>query len=138
MQKTYRLFISHAWRHHDDYDRLINLLKNSPYFMWQNYSRPKDRPLVNPNHPSSHAYLSAKLADQIRPVHCVVVLAGIYATYSEWIQEEIDIARRMGKPIIGVRPWGSMHISNPVRDAAAEVVGWQTGSIIEAIRRNSL
>lgn len=138
MQNTYRLFISHAWRHHDDYDRIIDLLEKSPNFHWANYSRPRENPLVDPNRPSSHAYLCKKLEDQIKPVHCVLVLAGIYSTHSDWIQEEIDIARRMGKPIIGIKPWGNERVSSVVKEAADEIVGWQASSIVDAVKRHSL
>lgn len=36
----------------------------------------------------------------------MIILAGMYAAHSEWIDYEISEAVRMGKFIIGVRPWG--------------------------------
>lgn len=38
--KIYDLFISHAWRDDDDYNRLVNLLLAAPLFKWRNYSVP--------------------------------------------------------------------------------------------------
>ena len=46
--------------------------------------------------------------------HAVIILAGVYATYSKWINIEIDLAEEgftYAKPIIAIRPWGSQRIS---------------------------
>lgn len=71
-------------------------------------------------------------------MHCVIVLSGLYVAYSYWIQKEIDIALRFGKPIIGVKPWGRERVSGIIQEVAREIVGWRTDSIISAIRRHSL
>ena len=47
--KTYDLFISHAWRYHEDYDRLVTLLNNAPNFKWRNYSVPRHDPKIDPD-----------------------------------------------------------------------------------------
>jgi hypothetical protein len=41
------------------------------------------------------------------PSSVVLILAGVYATYSKWIDAEIRIAKEYGKPIIAIEPWGS-------------------------------
>jgi len=43
--KTYRIFISHAWKYNADYYRLVKMLKNAIYFSWQNYSVPEHDPV---------------------------------------------------------------------------------------------
>ena len=75
----------------------------------------------------------------MRPCHVVVILAGVYATYSKWIDAEITLAQafRTSKPILAVRPRGNTRISQSVRDAADELVNWNTASIVAAIRRLS-
>jgi len=62
----------------------------------------------------------------------------MYVSYRYWIQKEIDIALEMGKPILGIMPWGSLRIPQAVQDAADEIVGWSTSSIVTAIRENAL
>ena len=62
-------------------------------------------------------------------------MAGVYATYSKWINKEIEIAKRYGKPIIAITPWGNQNISSVVRDAAFDIVKWQTNSIKAAIQK---
>jgi hypothetical protein len=37
---------------------------------------------------------------------CVLVIAGMHACYSSWIQSEIEAALEMQKPIISVAPKG--------------------------------
>ncbi len=67
-------------------------------------------------------------------------MAGVYSSYSKWINKEIVIANKgfaNPKPIIGIIPWGQTNISKIVQDNADEMVGWNTESIVAAIRRHS-
>jgi len=83
--KTYDLFISHAWTYNDEYYRLIQLLDDAPSFHYRNYSVPEHDPLgTRTNH-----QLREALGRQIRPVNCVLVLAGMYANYRDWMKAEI-------------------------------------------------
>ncbi len=131
--KLYSVFVSHSWDYSDEYDRFVNLLDKAPNFSWRNCSVPKKNPLD-----TTDESLTKALKDQIRPAGIVVVLAGMYVAYSYWIQKEIDIAEDMEKPIIGVKPWGNQRVPQAVQDAAITIVGWNTDSIVEAIRKHSL
>jgi hypothetical protein len=62
----------------------------------------------------------------------------MYANYREWIQKEMEIANYYSKPIVGIIPWGQTNVPQIVRNVAKEMVGWNTNSIIDAIRRYSL
>jgi len=126
----YRLFISHAWRYHEAYDRIIDFLDNAPNFIYSNYSVPQPSGFQK----MTNSELEEEIKQQIRPVETVVVLGGIYVSYSKWIQFEIDYAKSLMKPIIGIQPWGSERTPQSVRDAANIVVGWNTASIVKAIR----
>lgn len=128
--KEYRLFISHAWRYHDEYERIVNMLNKADRFRWKNYSVPKHDPADG----NTTSALKKKLKDQMRLAEVIVVLAGVYATHSDWIQFEMDQAEQWKKPILGVEPWGKQRTSTAVRDASDEIVGWNTSSIVSAIR----
>lgn len=132
--RTYRVFISHAWRYTDDYKRLVGLLDNASNFQWANYSVPK----ADPIDANSSARLTEAIRNQIRPSQIVVILAGMYVNHSDWIQFEMNFAGGLGKPVIGVEPWGSARTPAAVQNAASELVGWSTSSIVAAIRRWSL
>jgi len=136
--KTYDIFISHAWRYSDEYNRLVELLNEAPRFKWRNYSDPRHDPVIDPNDDVGRRKLKKELDDQIRPVNCVIVISGMYVAHRYWIQTEIDIATRYQKPIIGVRPRGQERIPQAVQDVADEMVGWNTESIVSAIRRHAL
>lgn len=136
--KTYDLFISHSWRYSDEYKRLVDLLNNAPYFKWRNYSCPEHDPAIDPDSEAGKRKLMQALKNQIKPVNCVIVLSGLYVVYSYWIQKEIEIAVEYYKPIIGVKPWGKPLVPRAVQEVAAEIVGWNTNSIVDAIRKHSL
>ena len=128
---VYNLFISHSWSYSNQYDGLIRLLDGKPGFSYKNYSVPKDDPIHNA---PSDRKLREAIESQIRPASCVLILAGVYSTYSKWINIEIDIAKKLGKKIIAIEYWGSERTSAIVKNAADEVVKWNTDSIVRAIR----
>ncbi len=129
--RTYKLFISHAWGHNEDYYRLVEFLKAAPYFKWRNLSVPEHDPLVTDR-------LQYELRNQMRDAHVFLILSGMYVAHSDWIEFEIDFARRIGRPIIGIRPWGNERVPAAVQNAATEIVGWHTESIVRAIREHAL
>ena len=133
MVKTRNLFISHSWDYGDAYERLCGFLSEASYFRFNNYSVPRDDPIHNaPN----QQLLRAAIKRQMTPCHVVVIIAGVYATYSKWIKEEIALAQGgfLGpKPILAVEPWASERTSTVVREAADLVVGWNTNSIVQGI-----
>lgn len=127
----YNLFISHSWSYSDSYDKLINLLNNDTYFKYKDYSVPKNDPIHNAKYDYE---LKQAIERQIRPASCVIILAGVYATYSKWINIEIDIAKTLNKKIVAVEPWGSEKTSSKVKLNADRIVKWNSKSIIDAIR----
>ena len=132
--RTHNLFISHSWSYSENYERLVALLKKRSYFRFKDYSVPRNDPIHNA--PTDRALRSA-IRNQMQPCGVVLVLAGVYATYSKWIDIEIDLAEsgfQNPKPIVAVEPWGSKKTSRRVKDAADEVVKWNTESIVSAIR----
>lgn len=127
----YNLFISHSWSYSDAYDSLVNLLDSNPYFNYKNYSVPKDDPIHNARYDYQ---LKEAIKNQMQHASCVLILAGIYSTYSKWINIEIELAQEMGKKIIAVEPWASEKTSFVVKNAADVIVKWRTDSIISAIK----
>jgi hypothetical protein len=134
--KTYDLFISHAWKYGDNYTRCINLLNNANNFKYRNYSAPKDKPLIPEGTTVPNKKILEKIENKIRPVNCFLVFAGMYSSYSDWIQEEINIALNLNKPIIVIKPWGQQRTPSIFNDI--EMIGWNTDSIVKAIRDNSI
>lgn len=69
---------------------------------------------------------------------CVIILSGMYVAYSEWIDYEIDTAIELGKPIIGVRPRGQEKTPSKVSNNADVMVGWNSNSVVQAVRDYAL
>lgn len=129
----YNLFISHSWSYPNAYKGLTKLLDNASYFYYKNYSVPKDNPLTIRSR-FYESELRNKIKNQMRLCHVLLILAGVYASYSESIDMEINVANELGKPIIAIEPWGSEKTSLKVKQNADKIVGWNTDSIISAIR----
>ena len=138
--KTYDLFISHAWKYGDDYDRLISMLNEAPNFSYRNYSAPEDNPLVNRDGTpvSNKTQIKDAIRRKINPVNCVLVISGMYYKNREWMQFELDYAKQKNKPIVAIKPRGNVIMPKEITDVADEVVNWNTDSIVTAIRNNSL
>jgi hypothetical protein len=134
MANTKNIFISHSWTYSDAYEKLEKLLNERGYFPFKNYSVPKDDPIHNaPFDYQLYDAIKAKIA----PSSCILIIAGIYSSYSKWIDKEIKIAKTEfynPKPIIAIEPWGSEKTSKLVKDNADAVVKWQKDKIVEAIR----
>ncbi|MGL5382802.1 MAG: TIR domain-containing protein [Culicoidibacterales bacterium] len=127
----YNLFISHSWTYDSEYNRLTNLLDSHGYFRYKNYSVPKNDPIHNANNDTQ---LRAAIRRQMQPASCILILAGVYSTYSKWINIEIELAKEMNKRIIAIEPWGAQRTSSVVKKSADVCVKWQGISIIEAIK----
>ena len=129
--QTYHLFISHSWNYADKHDRLVEMLSTHPTFTFKNFSVPPHNPIVGA---LTDQQLEIAIENKIRPCSAVLIMAGMYSTYSKWINKEIEIAKRMGKVIIAIKPFGAERISTVVRDAAHAECAWNTNSIVSSIR----
>lgn len=132
-EKTYKLFISHSWDYEDQYERLKELLDDVPGFAFLDYSVPQDDPLET----KSRAELRRQLTAKIKQTSAVVIISGMYASYSDIIEMEIDIANELDKPVIGVKPWGNKQVPKKVREEAYVIVGWNSQSIANAVQEHA-
>ncbi|MDE0399796.1 MAG: TIR domain-containing protein [Candidatus Poribacteria bacterium] len=117
------LFISHSWNYSGDYYRLKSLLENRGYFNFRNYSVENEDPKNN----------WTEIENNIKWSSIVIVIAGVYASYSSSIKKEIRLAQNHYKSTLAIIPWGSGR-SSDLRNECDRVVGWNTESIVSAIR----
>lgn len=129
--RRYDIFICHDWSYDDQYDGICGFLDDAPAFLWRNLSVPEHDPL------DTNDMLEKNLRDQIRPADVMLVLAGMYTARSQWMDWEMSFARRIGKAIIGIKPWGNLQLPVVVQRNADEIVGWNTDAIVAAIRRHA-
>lgn len=131
---NYRIFISHAWKYGEEYDRLVALLDSTSNFSYYNYSAPKEKPLALSSSHVSKAELKEAITAKIRNAQVVLVIGGMYTLYHEWMAYEVNEAMRMGKPIIAIMPWGGVYMPLELQSKATRQVGWNSASIVKAIR----
>lgn len=127
----YNLMISHSWHYNEHYNKVVNWLNEGlGETEWKNLSVSADNPLDT----TTDRELKEKLSNRVRLSSAIIVLAGMYASYSKWIDYEIDEAIRMNKVIIGVRPWGQERIPKKISDNATITVGWNKNSVVNAVK----
>lgn len=134
MNKTYRLFISHSWAYGDAYDKILAFFK-AQNLDFYNHSVPINDP-IHTN--GTDKQLREVIDTKIKGTSCVIILAGVYSSYSKWIQKEIEIAKAYNKPIIAVEPWASEKTSQIVKINADIIVKWQSKSVVDAIIKYSV
>jgi hypothetical protein len=131
MAKEYHIFISHSWVYPNDLRNLRKLLKDRGYFNVEFEEASADEPINSEN----AIYIKNRLKQKISKSNIVLGIAGMYASYSDWMSWELDKANELDIPIVGVIPWGQERVSKTVREKAKEVVRWNTESIVQAIRK---
>jgi hypothetical protein len=136
--QTVDIFITHAWRYHQDWKHLVDLLNAHGARDWRNFSLPWYDPALDPRTEKGGQLVRWHLESQIIPVHAVVLLAGVIREPGtrKWLDFELDMARKHAKPIIVVPPWGETSVVPAVRDLADATVGWNAAELLAIIERN--
>ena len=130
MAKEYHIFISHSWAYPDDLKNLRKLLNERGYFNVEFEEASADEPINSAN----AYYIKKRLTEKISNSNIVLGIAGMYASYSDWMEWELDKAIELGVPIVGVIPRGQERISQTVSSRSKQDVRWNTESIVAAIR----
>ncbi|WP_420547902.1 TIR domain-containing protein [Curvivirga sp.] len=102
--KKVSIFITHAWRFHNDWNLLTSMMENIKETPWINYSVPWYDPAISTHTETGKLALKNMLFTQILPAEAVVFLEEPYQSKSsrEWIDYEIEQARKLGKKIIAL------------------------------------
>lgn len=126
---AYNVFISHSWDYHSHYDKVLEWLKSSNIKI-NDYSVP----ITDPFDYMRKIKLREAITEQIRHASVVIILGGMYAAHSEWINYEIDEAIRMDKTILGIYPWGQERTPEKITSNANLMVHWNRDSVIEGFK----
>jgi hypothetical protein len=133
--KTCDLFITHAWRYHDDWKRLVNLLNAHDVKSWRNFSLPWYDPALDPRTEAGGKIVRWGLETQIIPVEAVLLLASLYTEPGtrKWLDFELQMARKHKKPVLAIPAWGETDVTPEVRAAADLVVSWDAKAILATV-----
>ena len=130
VNQTYNAFISHSWDYHQDYEKLKEWLGTSNISI-RDYSIPIEKKLDV----SGNRELKERITARIGSASVVIILAGMYANYSDWIDYEINEAIRMHKSILGVYPRGQERTPIKITSAANVMVHWNSESFVRGFKK---
>lgn len=134
-ERIYDIFITHAWRYHDDWVRAGELLDGALGGGWRNFSVPWYDPALDPNTEVGARLINRWLEQQIVPVTAVILLSSVFEIRSarKWVMLELELAWRHKKRIIGLPAFGSERMA-PEAAALADVeCPWDAKPIIAAM-----
>lgn len=123
-----RVFISHSWKYDKDYWNLINKFDKQE-FRFYNHSIDVDKSLDA----NTSSQIIEGIKKKMQGCSKVLVLAGNYAD-RYWIKKEVEIANKMGKEVIAIRPWGNKNVPSYLKKHANKIIGFNSSSIIEKIK----
>lgn len=123
--KLYHIFVSHLDRDEEEYSIFIQKLYSANDFEYDDHS------VLDKIHQND-------LHGQIEPVGVVIILSGLYNKYKNIIKSQIDMAIKLDKPIIVIRPYGMENVPLELEKIAADVVGWNAPCIVDSIQENYL
>lgn len=119
--QEYKLFISHINRDDPEQDLFFTKLNASYDFQWTDCAVRGE-------------ISTSKLTEQMEKADVVVILSGLLSKDEAIIKDQIDVAVKLNKPIVVIRPYGMEIVPNQLEEIAGEVVGWNTPCIVDAIR----
>ncbi|NNF16602.1 MAG: hypothetical protein HKN70_07625 [Gammaproteobacteria bacterium] len=122
-----RLFVGHCWDESDDYLRFFDYVSDIDSFFYINLSEPQKRPGAGVE------AVQTELNRQMKDAEAVIIFSSAYTEDANLTQYQMDLARALGKPIIGVEPFGPQTVMKAVKDRAAEVVPWYNRAMVDAI-----
>jgi hypothetical protein len=133
--QTYDIFITHAWRYHEDWSRISEMLDNLPGIAWRNFSLPWHDPAMDPNSEVGGKFIRDFLETQIIPARGVVFLSGVYKVNSarRWLDLELEMARKHNKPVIGLPAIGEPEVPENLRGLCDRTVIWDAMAVIAAL-----
>ena len=107
-ERMYDLFITHAWRYHDDWTRVGEMFDKYLGDGWRNFSVPWYDPALDPNTDVGKRLVYRWLEQQIMPTCGVILLSSVYENKSaqKWVMLEVELARKYEKRIIGLPTFG--------------------------------
>lgn len=127
--KPFLIYATHAWSEDDDYLRFYDYLGDIENFYYVNQSRPGAQP--DGGDPLA---VREELQKQIESAEIVVVLATQHSHAPELIELQVATAKRLGKPVLVVEPFGPEEVPEALRAQADKVIEWYARKLVDAIK----
>lgn len=119
--RVYKLYISHINQDDKEYRFFLSKLNASYDFQWVDAA-------------VQGKILPEEITNQMEDVDLVIILSGLCSKNKKLVTLQLNIALKLGKPIVVIRPYGMENIPYQLEEIADEVVGWNTPCIVDAIK----
>ncbi len=128
MDKTHHLYISYSWQCHP-----TAFKKKTEFFLRE---RLNFKYLEAYNAENTTNLNTENLIEKvIKDCDCILLLAGVDTPCYEWLEFEIEYAKKHQKPIIAIAPWLNKEIVDLIKNNADKTVNWHSKSIVDAIKQ---
>lgn len=132
-EDSIHLYATHLWANDDDYLRLFDYLGDIDTFYYVNHSEPEAQPGEQGGGAEALASRDALVA-QIEPAEVVLVLSTQYLQDPNLVELQMTIAKRHGKPILAIEPFGPDPVPEKVKEMSDHVVEWYARKIVDGIK----
>ncbi|WP_348816192.1 TIR domain-containing protein [Halomonas sp. H10-59] len=141
VDKIKNVFVSHHHKDDASVDGLSDMVSKRGY-KFRNSSirvKPENQNRIDQGKISERT-IKRLLRMKMRWASQVIVVIGKETHQRKWVNWEIDAARKLGKPVIGVYENGlkdQVELPENLKKYGASVVGWRSGSVIDALEGKS-
>ena len=95
------IFISHAWRNHDEWIEIVNIVNSIEGLNWRNFSVPWYDPALRPQTDIGKKYIYNTLKTQIIPCQVCFIISELYKLKGNriWLDLAVEYATEANVPI---------------------------------------
>jgi hypothetical protein len=128
-----RVYAVHGWQRDEDYARLFEYMESADNFYYKAVSNPDEKSPLG----EGAAVRRTLIGEALKNAECVVCPAGTWERFNEWARYTLDVARSLDLPVVAIEHFGPKNMDLYLKGYASETVGWDSRSIVDAIRREA-
>lgn len=132
--QTRDIFIAHGWKKSEHIYKLIEELDRATefddQFAYINHGEFDSSALTEKDF-ASH---EIEVQNQIKNANVVLILTDLYDEFKDWIDQELEIARNLEKPVIVIRSYKDKETPPHLEELADEIVFFDPEEILKEIK----
>ena len=127
-----RVFVTHAWRDSDDYNRVFEYLESARNFFYRNYATPDHAPV------GDKEKLKEDLRKQIGPVEAVIAVAAMLKQDQALLHFQMVYGQSLHRPVLLLPVFGQvLNMPAAFQGLADESLQWDERALVDALRRQA-
>lgn len=128
-----RVFVTHAWRDSDDYNRVFEFLESARNFRYLNCSAPGRRPASG-----GVEVERDELRRQISSAEAVIAVAAMLGQDQALLHFEMVYAQSLHRPVLLLPVFGqALNMPAAFQGLADESLQWDERALVDALRRQA-